>query len=157
MVSRLDRNRPLPDVLGGLRVEDSKTQRALDALAVSLRAVLQFLQPFVQPEEWAGLPFYGDWEADVSTLQVPEYKKDPFGRVSLRGWAKTAGGAQAVIAVLPSTHRPASRCSFTMFRLNGTYAVARVDVDTDGRVLLVTPAVAAGDELSLDGINFEVA
>lgn len=156
MVSRLDRGRPLPEV-PRVRVDDPQIQRAFDALTTPLRAIAQFLLPFVQPEKWQPLPYANgtDWTRDLSTLRAPEYRKDALGRVHLRGWVKTAAGASAVIAVLPETHRPTERESFSSFRLNGTYAVARIDADVDGRVLLVTPAVGAGDELSLSGISFD--
>ncbi len=131
-------------------------QRALDAILTPLRAVIQFLQPFVQQQPWRAIPFNGDWARDLSTLRAPEYRKSPLSRVDLRGWVVTAAGASSVIAVLPPDCRPTDRESFSSYRLNGTYALARIDVDTDGRVLLVTPAVGAGDELSLSGISFDV-
>jgi hypothetical protein len=137
-------------------VDDQKFQRVLEALSAPVRAILQFLQPFVQPEKWRELPYNGDWTRDLATLQAPQFRKDPLGRVDLRGWAKTATGASSVIAVLPIGYRPNLRSSFPAFRLNGTYALARIDVDIDGRVLLVTPAVGAADELSLNGISFDV-
>lgn len=156
MVARLNRNSPLPEGRGP-RVQDDTTQRALDAIWTPLKAVLSFLQPFVQQEDWKALPFYSDWTRTLATLQAPSYLKNPLGRVELRGWATTAAGTSSTIAVLPVGYRPSERCSFPGFRLTGggVYAVARIDVDVDGRVLLASPAVAAGDSVSLDGMSFD--
>ena len=154
-MSRLSRDRPLPD-LQRVRVEDPSTQRGFDVLSNVMRAVLDFLQPFVQRDKWQALPYFTGWADDSATLQIGQMRKYPWGEIRLRGWVKTASGSSDTIAVLPIGWRPPARCSFDCFRLNGTYALARVDVDVDGRVLLVTPAVGAGDEVSLNGIFFDL-
>lgn len=156
MVARINRNSPLPTGAPA-RVQDGVTQRALDAIWTPLNAILQFLQPFVQQETWKDLPFYSDWARTLATLQKPGYLKNPLGRVELRGWTSTAAGASGTIAVLPTNYRPKIRLSFPGFRLTGggVYAIARIDVDIDGRVLMAAPAVAAGDSVSLDGMSFD--
>lgn len=151
MVSRLDRDRPLPDVLA-VRVEDSKTQRALDALATPLRAVVEFLQAQVQPEKWQDLPLRSGMAVFSGKLQ---FKKDAARIVRFQGNALRSSGASTVVGVLPQGYRPAQRLYFNAVTLSGAaYVASRVDVDVDGRVL-----VASGgfDFIMLDGITFEAA
>ncbi len=156
MVARLNRPTGLPQITTQ-RVDQPVIQRAVDAITRTLIAVVNFLQPFAQPQPWVAVPFNSDWTATLSTLQAPQFRKDPLGYVELRGWASTATGVSNVIAVLPVTHRPPTRSSFPAFRLNGaTYTVARLDVDVDGRVLMASPAVGAGDSVTLSGIKFSV-
>lgn len=156
MVSRLNRNPPLPDATPA-RVQDAVTQRALDAFLTPLKAVIKFLQPFAQPEEWKTLPYNGDWRRLSATYQEPGYLKNPLGRVELRGWAATLSGASATIAVLPIGYRPSVQCSVSTYYLAGavTPTLARIDIDTDGSVRFVPTAVAANDCVTLDGVSFD--
>lgn len=82
-------------------MDDEKTQRALDAIGVALRAVIQFLQPFAQPEKWQSVPLY---ENAISYAAIPQFRRGPLGRVELRGGATT--GTTTVFGVLPIGYRP---------------------------------------------------
>jgi hypothetical protein len=155
MPGRLNRNRPLPDAPQPNRVDDSKTQRAIDALSTPLRAILQLLQPFVQPQPWRGLPLNDDWARTAALVAAPQYVKDPLGRVELSGSAKTVVAASTTIAVLPEGCRPQLARTFSVGIYDGGRTNGTVDIASDGRVILITPAIAANIEVYFDGIRFD--
>lgn len=153
MADRLHRDRSLPDVLS-VRVSDPTVQRALDALAGALRAVLQVLQPIAQPQPFRPLPLNGDWARLSATITSPSYVRNRTC-VELAGAVKTAAGGSAVIAVLPADCRPQLSRTFTVGIYNAGRTTGTVDVLSDGRVSLVSPAVAANVEVYLDGVRFD--
>lgn len=156
MVARLNRRAGLPQLVPQ-RVDSPVIQRAVDAIAQTLIGVVEFLQPIAQREKWQLLtPFFsGDWTNSAFTDRA-EFRKDPFGNVEVRLWAASALGTTNTIAVLPEGYRPAHRESFSLSRFTGgAYSLAIVAVDTDGRILIASPAMpAAAIELSLSGIRF---
>lgn len=156
MVSRLNRNSPLPSGSPS-RVQDAVTQRALDAIWTPLNAILKFLQPFVQQETWKRLPYNGDWRRLSATYQEPGYLKNPLGRVELRGWAITPSAASSTIAMLPPGYRPPVQVSIGTYCLSGavTPAIARIDVDVDGSVRFTPAVFGANDCVTLDGVYFD--
>ena len=153
-MARTNRNQPLPQAAQP-RVTDSNVQRAFDLLFVPLREVVRFLQPYVQQEKWTNVSFLNSWTNFSTSYGTAQYRKDPLGRVHLRGLVKrtVAGYAGQPIFILPTGHRPAKNLLFVAV---GNNRFARVDVQPSGVV-----EVALGDSatpesfLSLDGISFE--
>lgn len=154
-MGRLNRDSPLPDAARP-RVEDPLIQRAFDTLATPLIEVIKFLTPFRQPEPWKDLTLYSDWARTSASLEGPQYVKDPIGRVSLRGWARTTAGTSSTVAVLPIGYRPRNRLSFACACISGASNVfCRVDVYPDGIVSFASPAVGANSEVSLSNVQFD--
>jgi len=153
VVVRLDRNRALPEA-SQPRVEDPSTQRALSAIFNSLREVVKYLQPFVQPSKWRALPSYDDWGRGSTNNKLAQYRIDPLKYVELRGEAKTVNAASTTIGVLPVGSRPYVNMTFPVTVFDVTIKPGRVDVQTSGNVVLVDPAVARDIEVYLDGIRF---
>lgn len=154
MVSRSSRNRPLPDTQP-VRVDDTKSQRAFDSITNVLRSVLNFLQPFVQSDKWHLVgrdPAFGSgWQnyAGGGTFQLAAFRKNPLGRVELRGLVARASGSVDTILVLPQGYRPASQ---EIFFTGGNTSAGRVDVYSDGQVVYVS----GGDTyFTLSGITFD--
>ena len=145
-MSRLDRNRPLPEVRQP-RVTDSLVQRALDGLFEPLRSVVEFLQPFVQPEKWKAITYQSTWSDSVPV----NYRKDPLGRVWLRGSALRSGGALGNVTVLPLSYRPTATRLFHCPITGGTSAL--VQVQSDGVVLYSGAAGAV--IVNLDPVSFD--
>ena len=156
-MARLSRGVALPEAQRP-RVAESVTQRAFDALATPLIAVVKFLQPFAKPEGWKDLDFYGDWTANANGTGTVQYKKSPLGEVMLRGWAQSAAGNQSVVGVLPTGYRPPQRLRVPASWYTGAaYALIQLDVDVDGRVLVASPAMpGAAIDIFLDHVRFEV-
>lgn len=146
MVSRLDRNRPLPEPTPP-RVDDPLLQRVLTTLFTSLRDVVQYLQPFVQSERWQGVTYRSTWSDSVPM----GFRKDPLGRVFLRGAAARSGGALGEVTVLPVNYRPSALRQFHCPITGGTSAL--VQVQTDGVVLYSGAAGAV--TVVMDPISFD--
>ena len=146
MVSRLDRNRPLPEAIQP-RVDESKIQKALDALFIPLREVGRFLQPFVQPEKWQPGEFLSGW-ADLDGRAGS--KKDPLGRVHLRGYVGRTSGATVEIMRLPLAHRPTTAIDFAVYTSAG--AVGHLEISAGGIVTYVT---GTATDMSLEGVSFD--
>ena len=153
MVARNNRGAPLPDV-ARTQVADGVVQRALEGITTALIEIIKFLQPFKQPEKWMPLPLQPTWDTiSLATLglpsaQAPQYRKDPFGRVFLRGILESAAPTN-VVAVLPLGYRPPEFVASTAFA--GGVLQRNVAVFNDGRVFVVTPTSV----VSLDGISFD--
>lgn len=152
-MSRSSRGRPLPD-LQPVRVEDPKTQRALDVLSASLRAIIQFLQPFVQPARWSALPPNSDWGRGSTANKLAQCRINALGDVELRGETKTVAATSTTLGVLPLGSRPFVGMSFPATVYKAGIVSGRIDIQTDGRVVLVEPTLAANIEVYLDGIRF---
>lgn len=141
MVARDTRRPPLP-AASQPRVGDSLLQRALDALYVPLREVLTFLEPYVRQEVWTDLTFFSTWASSTSGYEVGSYRKDPWGRVWLRGTISRSGGGVTTIATLPEGYRPA---------LSRTFGL--ITVYSDG--LVAYTGAAGAVTASLDGVSFD--
>ena len=98
---------------------------------------------------WTGLSFGSGWANYGSGFQNGQYKKVG-DLVFLRGLVARTSGVDTTIATLPSGFRPPAN---TVFITNATDAFGRVDIQTDGTVLLNngTPTY-----VQLDGIVFSV-
>lgn len=95
------------------------------------------------------------YEASNGSFVPFAFKKNPFGRVFFQGFAIAAGtatGAGATIFTLPVGYRPDKQVLLDV-SVNGT-TEARVDITPAGAVN-VSPAVAANNWVSFDGINFD--
>ena len=128
------RNRPIQDVQRPPSVDDPKVYRALEAMATSLSSVIRFVQSFIQSEKWKPLVYQSDWVNFSATAQEGSYRKDPLGRVWLRG-DFTAPGAHAAgdaIAVLPIGYRPLKASSYFIWTSTGV--VGEVEITSEGRV-----------------------
>lgn len=152
-MARANQPRPLPQAPQP-RVSDTNTQRAFDLLFVPLREVIRFLQPFVQQEKWQALPYLSGW-ADIpstgSTYTRGQYRKDPLGRVWLRGVVTRVSGATLTIATLPEGYRPSRGC---IFIASSNSVDCRIDVSSDGVINYVSGGLP-GNYISLDGISFD--
>lgn len=116
-------------------------------MQTSLRAIVKFLLPYVQKEDWIAVTYQSTWSDSTPVV----YRRNPDGRVFFRGAAARSGGALGNICVLPAGYRPPTlrqlHCSIT----GGTSAL--VQVQTDGVVLYSGGAGAV--TVSLDSISFE--
>jgi hypothetical protein len=151
VVARLNRPTGLPQI-STQRVDQPVIQRAVDAITRTLIAVVNFLQPFAQPQPWREVEFVTGW---LTFSDKTQYRKDPLGRVHIQGNAYRASGSSTTIFVLPEGCRPGQDLYFPGVTLTGAaYTVGRIDVREDGRVL-----VASGgyDFAILDGISFYAA
>ncbi|MGO1003304.1 hypothetical protein [Lysobacter sp. ESA13C] len=90
---------------------------------------------------WAN---YGDVFASAG------YRRDG-GRVQLRGLVKAGAGGTAIF-VLPTGYRPPTQQIYTAVSDSSTQA--RVDVKTNGEVLVSQPGAGVLGWLSLDGVAF---
>lgn len=96
---------------------------------------------------WANLTLINGWVAGSVT---PQYFKDNFGCVHLRGSINGAGNSNVVFANLPAGNRPA-----TTFRKLVNYSspnVLFVNIDTGGNAD-ATDGAGSGGTYSLDDIN----
>lgn len=150
-----ERNAIVPPILPETpraSVQDSATQRGFNNIITAISAVVKFLEPFVNPIKWQK-PTWGtgwqDYTGALGTYQTTAFKKDPFGRVHLRGFVERASGASTTILLLPSGSRPAKQKVFVSF---GSGGVARIDIQADGAVVYVSGGVTF---LSLEGISFD--
>lgn len=156
MVARSTRRPPLPQVFEQ-RVTDPTTQRAFDNVTQALEAAVDQLQPFVQTDPWHGvgaqrqLAFNTGWQnyTGASGYQLAAYRKNPLGRVELRGMVERASGALTTILTLPVGYRPAKSEVFTVYTNTG---VGRIDLQSDGQVVLAGGGVGF---VSLSGITFD--
>lgn len=148
---RQNRNTPLPEAAHA-RVGDPLVQRAIDAIATSLIAVIKYLQPFVQQEKWKPLNYVSasNW-ADYAdpALQVAQYRKTPLGRVELRGIVARSAGVVVTIAVLPVGYRPAKR---KLFPVVGSAGAGLISIYASGVVEYTSGGTTY---LSLEGVTFD--
>lgn len=151
---------PLPDA-NHPRVDNShpSVQRAFDMLATAVMAISKFLGPFAQQEAWKDITFQNSftnfYNGTGEAFNTAQYRKDPLGRVELRGLVKrtVAGFAGVAITQLPVGYRPKHR---QMFNVIGNNKTARLDISSTG-VVDVEAADSATPEqfISLDGITFD--
>jgi hypothetical protein len=108
-------------------------------------------------EPWRALTFAGSWTNYGGPYTTGAYRKDPFGKVHLRGLLAKSAGIPAsldVMAVLPPGYRPAMRYLFGTGGGAPTELYSRVDVLPSGEILFLAGATADTDFTSLDNISF---
>lgn len=117
------------------------------------------------PEAWKSLtPFLASgWvNFDVAGFNNPQYRKDPFGKVSLRGGMKqtvpAAVAQSAVLATLPAGYRPLNAVTVPLVSIDGSsvVGVGAVLIQPNGQVLAYSTTLH-GTYVGLDGISFEAA
>lgn len=104
-------------------------------------------------ENWIEGVCQNGWVAMYNGYSYPNFKKDNFGLVHLKGTVRSGTvGPSYAIYTLPVGYRPSEMQSFSVVTSNGTnYLVGRVIVNPDGRVCLDT---GANGVAVLDGITF---
>lgn len=105
----------------------------------------------LQPGPWQTPTLLNSWLNYGNGYQNAGYYKDAFGIVHLRGliWNGTVGAA---CFVLPVGYRPAAR---VLFSTQSNSAPGRVDVESIGNVLVVSPSVS--NWVTLENLSFRVA
>lgn len=107
-------------------------------------------------EPWRVLPFASGWADLGSVFVAGQFRKDPLGRVHVRGLVSKATGipvSDDLIATLPSGYRPSARQVFGVATCCGD-APGRVDVLPDGSIVRIAGASGERDATSLDTISF---
>lgn len=151
-MSRTSRNSPLPEAAQP-RVNDTAAQRAFDLLFVPLREVVRFLQPFVQSEKWKPLALLNGFRNYSNDFYPAQYRKDPMGRVWLRGLVFRSAASTSALFILPVGYRPSCRVGCTTTANNDW---ARFDVRPDGSFAFDGAASANWfNFVFLDGISFD--
>jgi hypothetical protein len=113
----------------------------------------------VGPEPWQPLPFAGAWTNYGSGFVGGAYRKDPHGRVYVRGLVTKNGGSPVsgdVIAILPPGYRPPAKQLFAVGTGGDTGQLyGRLDVLPSGVLTWLTGASGGEDDAtSLDTISF---
>lgn len=148
-MGRLNRDSPLP-AAARPRVEDPLVQRAFDTLATPLIEVIKFLTPYRQQEKWQNLAFQSGWRDYADTrFHVAEFRKNPLGRVELRGIVTRFSGVTTAIGVLPVGYRAAKGM---LFPVVGNAGAGQLTIYSDG---LIEYASGGTTFLSLEGITFD--
>lgn len=88
-----------------------KRPGSIQEIVTALQALLEFFGPYKTPEPWRKLTPLNGWGLDpaVGLYQDPMplgYRKDPLGRVYLRGVASAAAPTSPVVATLIAGYRP---------------------------------------------------
>ena len=131
------------------RVEDSKTQNALTAIFVTLREVVRFLQPMVQPT-WHPLPQPGaSYAPNITFSRPPEYMKDSTGRVWFRGGVDA--NITVIMGVMPVGFRPPATVRMAVVTGSGTFDF--LEVTAAGQLSLDSGGLLTATYL--DGISFD--
>jgi hypothetical protein len=97
---------------------------------------------------WTAVTFQNSWVNYGGVFETAAYTRNSLGEVRLRGMVRS-GTVNTAIFTLPSGFRPALQKVFVVMS-NG--AIGRVDVRTNGEVVLLTGSNAW---VSLDGISFD--
>lgn len=104
-------------------------------------------------QDWQTPTMQNNWVKYNDEYNAPGYFKDSQGIVHLkglvRGGAKIGYGDDAVIFILPTGYRPASRQEHATISNNG---FGRCDIAADGKV---RACIGGTDTFSLDGITFK--
>ncbi len=111
------------------------------------------------PEPWKALPFIGAWRNYDPAWASPAYRKDPRGRVTLKGLAAKASGgptSDEPIAVLPPGYRPSERLVFAIATGSNPsgQVYGRLDLLPNGQLNWMSGATGEGHFVSLETIGF---
>ena len=104
------------------------------------------------PEAWIVPTLANGWVNYGTPYDTAGYRKDPLGRVHLKGLVKN-GTAQTTIFTLPVGYRPAADKLFLV--QTGAGASARLEVNSNGTVVAAANTVSGN--LSLEGVSFHVS
>lgn len=107
--------------------------------------------PSAKVKGWTNVSFQNSWGNDVTTSTAPaSYIMDSNGYVHLRGHIQ-GGSNGTTVFTLPDGYRPPWQCMHYSTSYNAGHIFARVDIQTDGQVVIVN---GAGPRLALDDIVF---
>jgi hypothetical protein len=107
-------------------------------------------------EGWTPMPLAAGWTNYGGGFFAAAYRKDPFGRVDLRGLVKKDGipAKGDVIATLPAGYRPTAHALFAVAAGGPGNIYGRVDVFPNGQIQFQQGSAAEGDFSALDTISF---
>lgn len=101
-----------------------------------------------EQEEWITPTLLNGWE-EFSVTQKPQFIKDDFGFVRLRGMVKN--GSSSILFSLPIGYRPSGT---NYFIINNTMSPRQITISATG-TLLINSGYSTG-WASLDGIAYKV-
>lgn len=127
----------------------------LEQVITGLEAVIKFLAPFKDQRKWQNIVLFSDWTRGSTAGKPAQLTMDGLGRVELRGEAKSGAGTSTTIGHVPLGMRPPVGMTFAASAFNGARVFCSIDIQTNGRIVLITPALAANVEVYLDGIRFD--
>ena len=107
--------------------------------------------PTIPSEEWRAPTLLNGWSNFGGGADTAGYRKDPLGRVDLKGLV-LAGNVGSAVLFLPAGYRPAANKFFVA--ANGS-AMGRISVDASGAVI-ATHVPNPGSGLSLENVDFSV-
>jgi hypothetical protein len=107
-------------------------------------------------EPWHPLAFSPGWTNYGGGWLEAAYRKDPLGKVHLRGLVKKDGvpASLDVIGTLPPGYRPPARTLFAVGAGAATDIYGRVDVYPNGDIVFVVGSTIDADFTGLDTISF---
>lgn len=100
-------------------------------------------------------PFQNSWVNYGSPYTAASFVRAPDGWVRLHGLIKNPGSPVTLPSTaftLPPGYRPEGTCIFNAIALN---AIGRIDIDTNGNVMVSAPTNTTAPWISLDGITFK--
>ena len=127
----------------------------LEQITTALEAVIKFLAPFKDQRKWQDIKLFSDWVRGSTSGKPAQVTIDGLGRVELRGEARSGTGASTTVGHLPLGMRPPVNMTFPASAFNGARVFCSLDIQTNGRIVLIVPALAANVEVYLDGIRFD--
>lgn len=152
-MARPRQNPALPQVASQQVKDLSDIQRVSDKIVSVLKAVVEFLEPYVNPGDWKKPEYVTGWvDFPTSPFSGFRYRKDPMGYVHFRGMAQRSSGASTNIAQMPSGYRPLNTEIFTT-SCSDTYC--RLDVNSTGVVAVAATAGSLANYVSLSGITYK--
>lgn len=96
------------------------------------------------------------YDPSEATFSVPRFRKMPDGTVRLKGLIKSGTTTlPTTLFTLPGGYRPTKRCIFIAKCSPDDTGQAKLDVASNGDVILASFTGTPGAHLSLDGINFD--
>jgi hypothetical protein len=107
-------------------------------------------------EPWHPLAFSAGWTNYGGGWLEAAYRKDPLGKVHLRGLVKKDGvpASLEVIGTLPPGYRPPAKALFAVAAGAATDIYGRVDVYPNGDIVFVAGSTVDADFTGLDTISF---
>lgn len=100
---------------------------------------------------WITPTLLNGWAAFSSLYYEPQYYKDSFGYVHIRGLMKSGAGGVAAF-ILPMGYRPKKWVYLgALFKVGSTISTASIDVRDSG-IVYIPSAAANADWLQLDGV-----
>lgn len=115
------------------------------------------------PPTWKKLPLTNGWQSYDKGYSTPEYFKDPYGVVHLKGRIQGPGGnstgtmeSPSIVSVLPPGYRPRNQEAFMVLcpdRNTGKDSIGRIDIAPSGKLEQNYPEYY-DSWITLDGITY---